>query len=235
MRIGKDAPRLRSLLSFGFSPVLLSTIVLASVAVVGCGAEEEDVERECSEDFDCQGNGFTEASCNEDGVCVDYSSGCDETQCHAGCTNGCDLEDAGDVAGGDGDSGAIDPVYPRCDSDSICQERSTSEYCYEGVCIDCLGPCYGDGPCSCSNFGDTSESDAGDADAADARLDPAAVGCESSGGTVSTASCCGSSEPFPDLCAVGACGCADEDSVELVVCDCGEGRCFDGTTCVDSM
>lgn len=179
MRIGIRVSRFPSVFCSGLSRVLMSAIVLASVAVGACGPEEDDADRECTEDFDCQANGFSEASCNEDGVCVDYSSGCDETQCHAGCTDGCEPQDA-------------------------------------------------------DNTGDAA--DAGDV-AVDGSLDAGgqdlAVACTESGGTVITASCCASAEPFPDLCAVGACGCAADSSTDTQTCDCGEGRCFDGTVCVD--
>jgi hypothetical protein len=56
--------------------------------------------------------------------------------------------------------------------------------------------------------------------------------CRLSGGKVTTAMCCESTGDFPDNCAVGACGCAPESSHEVRICDCGEGRCFNGDTCV---
>jgi len=56
--------------------------------------------------------------------------------------------------------------------------------------------------------------------------------CLDSGGEVSTSSCCISTSDLPDLCAVGACGCAPGDSHEVEVCNCGTGQCFDGTACV---
>ena len=58
--------------------------------------------------------------------------------------------------------------------------------------------------------------------------------CVDSGGTVSTALCCGSTGDFPDNCAIGACGCAPEYSHQVKFCGCGEGKCFDGKKCVDS-
>lgn len=57
-------------------------------------------------------------------------------------------------------------------------------------------------------------------------------GCIASGGTVTTALCCKSTGDFPDTCAIGACGCAPGQSHEVRACDCGAGRCFDGTACV---
>ena len=56
--------------------------------------------------------------------------------------------------------------------------------------------------------------------------------CVDSGGTVRTGMCCKSGGDFPDICAVGACGCAPDNSHEVKICDCGGGKCFDGNTCV---
>ncbi|MBN1771421.1 MAG: hypothetical protein JXB32_09180 [Deltaproteobacteria bacterium] len=56
--------------------------------------------------------------------------------------------------------------------------------------------------------------------------------CLAAGGAISTASCCLSTGDFPNLCRIGPCGCSPANSHEIRVCDCGEGRCFDGTTCV---
>jgi len=56
-------------------------------------------------------------------------------------------------------------------------------------------------------------------------------GCINSGGTVSTSSCCKSSGDFPNSCLIGACGCSPDNSHQVKVCDCGEGKCFDGEKC----
>ena len=56
--------------------------------------------------------------------------------------------------------------------------------------------------------------------------------CTSSGGQVTNASCCTSSADFPDSCLMGACGCSPSDSHQIRTCDCGEGKCFDGDSCV---
>lgn len=56
--------------------------------------------------------------------------------------------------------------------------------------------------------------------------------CLESGGRVTTSLCCTSSGDFPNLCAIGACGCAPDDSHEVKVCDCGPDKCFDGNECV---
>lgn len=57
--------------------------------------------------------------------------------------------------------------------------------------------------------------------------------CVDSGGTVTTASCCESTDDFPDSCAIGACGCAPEYSHQVKFCGCGGGKCFKGNKCVE--
>jgi hypothetical protein len=56
--------------------------------------------------------------------------------------------------------------------------------------------------------------------------------CEATGGSVAVGLCCRTTGDFPDTCAVGACGCAPEESHEVAICSCGEGQCFDGASCV---
>ena len=56
--------------------------------------------------------------------------------------------------------------------------------------------------------------------------------CIDSGGQLSTSTCCLATDDYPDTCLVGACGCSPEDSHEVKVCDCEEGKCFDGNECV---
>jgi hypothetical protein len=56
--------------------------------------------------------------------------------------------------------------------------------------------------------------------------------CIRSGGKVTTMVCCNSVRDFPNLCLVGACGCAAGDSHQIKVCDCGTDKCFNGTVCV---
>ena len=55
--------------------------------------------------------------------------------------------------------------------------------------------------------------------------------CTDSGGTVATSSCCQSAGDFPGTCLIGSCGCSPDSSHEVKTCDCGEGKCFDGTKC----
>jgi uncharacterized membrane protein YidH (DUF202 family) len=56
--------------------------------------------------------------------------------------------------------------------------------------------------------------------------------CVDSGGTVGTSLCCKSASDFPNSCLIGACGCAPDSSHEVKICDCPEGKCFDGSKCV---
>lgn len=58
--------------------------------------------------------------------------------------------------------------------------------------------------------------------------------CLDSGGTVATATCCGQTQDFPNNCAIGACGCAPASSHQIKICNCGEGKCFDGNSCVQA-
>jgi hypothetical protein len=52
-------------------------------------------------------------------------------------------------------------------------------------------------------------------------------GCLSSGGTVTTASCCAGAPAFPDTCTIGSCGCSPQNSVQVDSCSCGANQCFD--------
>ncbi len=56
--------------------------------------------------------------------------------------------------------------------------------------------------------------------------------CINSGGAVRMSACCKSAGNFPNICLVGACGCAPQHSHEVEICECPEGKCFDGTACV---
>jgi hypothetical protein len=56
--------------------------------------------------------------------------------------------------------------------------------------------------------------------------------CINSGGQISSSSCCNSANDFPNNCLIGACGCSPTDSHQVEVCDCGEGKCFDGSGCI---
>jgi hypothetical protein len=51
--------------------------------------------------------------------------------------------------------------------------------------------------------------------------------CINSGGTVRASLCCLSTDDFPNLCLIGPCGCSPENSHEVKICDCGEGKCWD--------
>lgn len=62
--------------------------------------------------------------------------------------------------------------------------------------------------------------------------DQRALTCRDSGGVAATALCCASVGEFPSTCGLGACGCAPSASHPVRVCQCGAGRCFDGTSCI---
>jgi len=66
------------------------------------------------------------------------------------------------------------------------------------------------------------------------RQQSAELRCRNSGGTVASALCCASASDYPNTCLIGACGCAPDASHAVSVCDCGDGRCFDGTSCTDA-
>jgi len=58
--------------------------------------------------------------------------------------------------------------------------------------------------------------------------------CINSGGTITTSLCCGNTNDFPNLCTIGACGCAPNDSHNIKICDCGN-KCFNGTECAVNL
>jgi len=55
--------------------------------------------------------------------------------------------------------------------------------------------------------------------------------CLSSGGQITTSLCCNLTSNYPNLCLIGACGCPSGNSHQVKVCDCGEGKCFNGNRC----
>jgi len=56
-------------------------------------------------------------------------------------------------------------------------------------------------------------------------------GCIDSRGTASVSQCCKSVGDFPNSCLVGACSCSSDNSYQVKVCNCEEGKCFDGEKC----
>jgi len=56
--------------------------------------------------------------------------------------------------------------------------------------------------------------------------------CLDSGGQIAIVSCCKSAGNYPNTCLIGVCGCSLESSKEIKTCNCGEGKCFNGTACV---
>lgn len=68
---------------------------------------------------------------------------------------------------------------------------------------------------------------------ADSAVPSAATLCTSSGGVVTTGTCCASDvASFPDTCAIGACGCAPASSRTVTMCSCPAGCFRSGMGCV---
>lgn len=55
--------------------------------------------------------------------------------------------------------------------------------------------------------------------------------CTAGGATVGMLLCCNATGDFPNLCAIGACGCAPNSSHMVRVCVCPGQKCWNGTTC----
>lgn len=68
--------------------------------------------------------------------------------------------------------------------------------------------------------------------AEDAQPGSKEAACIASGGAVQSSMCCGATSEFPNLCSIGACGCAPQYSKDTKVCACPSGMCFDGAACV---
>ncbi|MDD5145316.1 MAG: DUF5667 domain-containing protein [Candidatus Pacebacteria bacterium] len=64
------------------------------------------------------------------------------------------------------------------------------------------------------------------------RISEKAKRCVNSGGKVITSNCCNSTDDFPNICLIGACGCSPENSHKVMLCDCGVEKCFNGNRCV---
>ncbi len=105
-----------------------------------------------------------------------------------------------------------------------------------------------DGGSSDSGVDAASAADSGprpDAQTADAQTTDAGPGdsgfdggseadrCAATGGTLGTKICCTSTDPYPNTCVTGACGCAPSDSHSIADCSCPAPKCFNpGTGCV---
>lgn len=63
---------------------------------------------------------------------------------------------------------------------------------------------------------------------------PLETACLQSGGSVINQPCCNSATDFPNTCLIGACGCSPNNSHNIKACDCGDGKCFNGSSCVDN-
>jgi endo-1,3-1,4-beta-glycanase ExoK len=144
------------------------------------------------------------------------------------------------------------PLFPPTDSEAaICQvgyhyddsvgtcvlDRATERpICQEGYHFDnYAGTCVPDSPTphpACM-VGYHYDDNAGTCVPDSQPTQPDSLSCLQSGGHVVTKMCCKSTSDFPKTCVMGACGCSPDNSKETKVCDCGAGKCFDGTSCVD--
>jgi uncharacterized repeat protein (TIGR01451 family) len=144
--------------------------------------------------------------------------------------------DDGNNDNGDGCSStcAIEPEPPTClDADQDGYYAYDEVYCSEGDDCDDSNPDVNPGADEiCDNQIDDDCDGYMDCEDEDCSEDLGCA-CITSGGTIGTSMCCLATGDFPDTCSVGACACAPEESHEVKVCNCGEGRCFDGSTCVD--
>ena len=102
---------------------------------------------------------------------------------------------------------------------AVCAFRDGSE---------CLEQKYYDGLCSLGQCMNWLESRGGCVEGTGTN----AEACAASGGNVTATTCCISSGSFPNTCLIGACGCSPENSHDVQGCDCGAGKCWDGTACV---
>ena len=111
----------------------------------------------------------------------------------------------------------------------------TDVYCVYGYVSDANGcPVCAPGPSGTGGAGGTggTKSDAAgklDVQASYDAQDLAAL-CISTGGQISSTSCCTSAMDFPDSCLGGACGCAPTYSHMVTTCICPTGSCFTAQT-----
>lgn len=86
--------------------------------------------------------------------------------------------------------------------------------------------------CGAPNPKTAAQSDARALDAGPGDGREAEAACRSAGGRIVSRLCCKAASEFPNTCLIGACGCSPENSAPLSVCECPEGKCFDGAACV---
>lgn len=169
---------------------------------------------------------------------------CEETKTSstatADTTNDIQLDASGDAAPGSDAVGLDGATADTVNPDATGTDAAT----LDGTGVDAdAAP---DVPQDTADAADTSSPDATDAAGTDATgvdIQPPDIAqdtlpgdkeaaCIASGGTVQTSKCCGATGDFPNLCAVGACGCAPQYSKDTKVCSCPSAKCFDGAACV---
>ena len=72
-----------------------------------------------------------------------------------------------------------------------------------------------------------------DTDSFNNEIDSMRNRCETGGGTFTTMLCCKNVPSLPNTCVIGACGCSPENSRSTYYCECGAGKCWDGSSCVN--
>lgn len=125
---------------------LAALLFLGLTLTWGCfGSSSGDDDDECTEDYDCQQSGETEAVCS-DGVCHSTDPGCDESRCDPGCIDGCPTDecDLTNECGGCGVlGGAVGDACGTCSLGAylctgadalICDGALTGDEDGDGVC-----------------------------------------------------------------------------------------------------
>ena len=63
-------------------------------------------------------------------------------------------------------------------------------------------------------------------------MTPQDTNCINSGGIITTNSCCLNVNDFPNNCLVGSCACSSSNSHTVKVCQCPQGMCWGGNSCI---
>ncbi len=181
-----------------------------TVSCPGCQVVTGIVCFECGEDAQCNDNNpCTTDSCDlstKPGKCVSEPIVCEDDG------NACTINHR--CEGG------------KCVSDTVsCIAMEGYKCCPDVGCVNTWRD-----PNNCGGCGVTCASGVCIAGKCDVQ---AAADCIASGGSIETQACCAGQSDFPNTCIAGACGCSPTSSKETRVCNCGEGMCFDGTTCKD--
>ena len=213
--------------------------------------QHEPTDTPCGENAQCGENEFCEkaiGSCGSTGTCKARPSACGEIYAPV-C--GCDQKTYGNPCSAASAGVSILHQGP-CEEVTACTENKDCPL--NEFCLFPVGACVGPGTCtakplicptSCVLGGICGCDGISYCNACEAYANGVSIlknagcsleqGCVNSGGAMTTALCCQGVSDFPNTCAVGSCGCALEYSHQVLACDCGPGKCFDGTVCVPSF